>query len=168
MDAMKLHPLLPRGLGNSPTLSTTIKEATMRASFGVFRTAQRSSLPHRQGEKAMKGWKLGLIAAGLLVWTLVAIGSAQAASTWITCTPTESITGSQRIHVKCASAVGGIIFFALGVNDEAAAARALSVINTALVAGRGLTLLYDPADTNGTAIGCLASDCRMIQAIGIK
>jgi citrate lyase alpha subunit len=116
----------------------------------------------------MKGWKLGLIAAGLLVWTLGAIGSAQAASTGITCTPTESMTYSARIHVKCASAVGGIIYFALGTHDEAAAARALSVINTALVAGRSLAVLYDPADTSGTTIGCLASDCRLIQAVGIK
>jgi len=86
----------------------------------------------------------------------------------MTCTPTESMTYSARIHVKCASAVGSIIYFALGTNDEAAAARALSVINTALVAGRALTVLYDPADTGGTTIGCLASDCRLIQAVGIK
>jgi hypothetical protein len=109
-----------------------------------------------------------LIAVGLLVYTLGARGSAQAAPTWITCNPAESMTFPERIHVKCASAVGGIIFFSLGTNDEAATARALSMINTALVAGRGLGVLYDPADTSGTAFGCLASDCRRIQAIGIK
>ena len=116
----------------------------------------------------MRRWKLALIAVGLLVYTLGARGSAQAAPTWITCNPAESMTFPERIHVKCASAVGNIIFFALGTNDEAAAARALSVINTALVAGRALTVLYDPADTGGTTIGCLASDCRLIQAVGIK
>ena len=156
MYPMQLSLLLPKGLGNSPTLSTTNKETTMRTSS------------QRQGGKAMKGWKLALIAMGLLAYTLGVRGSAQAASTWVTCTPTESMTYSQRIHVRCASAVGGITFFASGTTDEASAARALSVINTALVAGRSVSVLYDPADTRGTTIGCLAADCRLIQAVGIK
>lgn len=118
----------------------------------------------------MRRWKLAVIAVGLLACTLGARGSAQAASTWITCTPTASMTYTfERIHVRCASAVGGIIFFALGTKDEAAAARALSVINTALVAGRTLSVLYDPADQNGgTSIGCQSKDCRLIQAVGIR
>jgi hypothetical protein len=116
----------------------------------------------------MKGWKLALIAVGLLVGTLGARGMVQAAPTLVTCNPIESMTFLERIHVKCSSAIGGIVYFALGTNDEAAAARALSVINTALVAGRGLAVIYDPADTSGTAFGCLASDCRRIQAIGFR
>ncbi len=116
----------------------------------------------------MKRWKLLLIAMGLLVYTLGTMDTAQATPTWVTCTPTESMMFSQRIHVKCASAVGGIIYFSLGTNNDAAAERALSMINTALVAGRSLAVLYDPDDTGGTAIGCLSFDCRLIQAIGIR
>lgn len=126
------------------------------------------SLPQRQGGKARRGWKLVLIAAGLLVCTLGMMRSAQAVPTWITCTPRESMVFPERIHVKCASAVGGIIYFALDTVDDAATARALSVINTTLVAGRALWVLYDPVDTTGTAIGCLAHDCRLIIAVGMK
>jgi hypothetical protein len=44
----------------------------------------------------------------------------------------------------------------------------LSVITTAQVAGKKLSIQYDAADaTTGPAFGCLAQDCRVIRGIGI-
>ena len=71
-----------------------------------------------------------------------------------------------RLHVRCTASVGGIRFFAVSSSDGAMAARVLSVINTALVAGRTLTIRYDPTDLSGAGIGCLNADCRLILAIG--
>jgi hypothetical protein len=68
--------------------------------------------------------------------------------------------------VRCAAPVGNIRYFAVSTSDQAQAARVLSVINTALVAGRTLVINYDPMDLNGAAIGCLTSDCRLIRAVG--
>jgi hypothetical protein len=80
--------------------------------------------------------------------------------------PTEVMTYAARIHVRCAASVGGIRYFALSTSDAANAARVLSVLTTAQVAGRTLTILYDPADISGAQIGCLVADCRLIQAAG--
>jgi hypothetical protein len=91
---------------------------------------------------------------------------APATSTWISCTPDAIVTYASRVHVHCAAAVGGISYFAASTADAANVARVLSVITAAQVAGRTLTILYDPADTSGTSIGCQAADCRLIQAVG--
>lgn len=91
---------------------------------------------------------------------------AQAADTWASCTPNQVMSFTQRIHVRCASAIGKISYFALSTQNAQLAARTLSLISTAQVAGRTLTVLYDPADLSGASIGCLTSDCRLIHAIG--
>jgi hypothetical protein len=106
------------------------------------------------------------VLATLAVSMVLAAPALQAAETWTSCTPTEIVTYQQRLHVRCAAAVGGISFFAVGTQDTAYAARVLSVITAAQVAGRTLTILFDPADQSGTAIGCLATDCRLIRAVG--
>ena len=97
---------------------------------------------------------------------LLTVGRANAAETWISCTPVEIVTYAVRVHVRCAAAVGGITFFAVATQDTAYAARVTSVITTAQVAGRTLTILHDPADLSGAAIGCQTSDCRLIRAVG--
>jgi len=94
------------------------------------------------------------------------VSRAEAAETWISCTPAEIATYQNRVHVRCAAAVGGVSFFAAAAQDTAFAARVLSVITAAQVAGRTLSILYDPADQSGTAIGCQSSDCRLIRAVG--
>jgi hypothetical protein len=91
---------------------------------------------------------------------------ANAATTWISCVPVQVMNYRSRVHVKCAAPVGGISYFAASTSDSAFAARTLSTISTAQVAGRTLTILYDPADASGTTIGCQANDCRLIQAVG--
>ncbi|MBI5030055.1 MAG: hypothetical protein HZB51_05975 [Chloroflexi bacterium] len=98
--------------------------------------------------------------------TLSNVSQAPEAATWIFCTPVQIVTYSSRVHVQCQTAVGGISYFVVSTSDASKAARFLSVISTAQVAGRTLSILYDPADTSGTSIGCQSSDCRLMQAVG--
>lgn len=90
------------------------------------------------------------------------------AAVWVTCTPLEVMpyVNAQRIHVKCAESYSGIRYFAQSTTDTASVARSLSVLTTAQVAGRTLTIRYDPDDLSGANIGCLTSDCRLIIAVG--
>lgn len=88
------------------------------------------------------------------------------ASVWVSCTPANVVTYSTRVHVKCTAAISGISYFAVSTADASKAARVLSILSTANVAGRTLSILYDPADTSGTSIGCQAADCRLLQAVG--
>jgi hypothetical protein len=95
---------------------------------------------------------------------LLGSGVAAAAVTDISCIPVQVavFTTAPRLHVRCAASVGGITFFALSTADGPLAARVLSILSTAQVAGRTLGIRYDPADTSGTSIGCQANDCRLI------
>jgi hypothetical protein len=104
--------------------------------------------------------------AALLIASGTFAGTANAAETWISCTPVEVVTYPARLHVRCAAAVGGISFFAVATQDTAYAARVLSVLTAAQVAGRTLRILYEPADQSGAAVGCLATDCRLIRGVG--
>ncbi len=87
------------------------------------------------------------------------------ASTWVTCTPNNVAAFSNRIHVRCNESYSNIRYFAYPTTNAAAAARYLSLLTSAQVAGHTLSILYDPADTSGTSYGCLATDCRPIQAV---
>jgi hypothetical protein len=86
---------------------------------------------------------------------------------WSKCTPLNVAVFSSRVHVKCVEIVGGIQYFAASTANAANAARLLSLLNTAHVSGRQLDILYEPSDTSGAAIGCAASDCRLILGAGI-
>lgn len=116
-------------------------------------------------------WLLvGAIIAALLLLSLSAQRPASAAPaaapTWSSCTPIEVMTFPNRIHIRCATAVSGIIFFAVGTSDAPNAARVLSILTTAQVAGRTLTILYEPNDLSGASIGCQNNNCRLIRAVG--
>ncbi len=93
--------------------------------------------------------------------------SAPNSESWTSCTPINVTAFNIRIHVECAAAVGGIRFFAASTDNPAHAARILSALSTAHVAGRTLDILYDPDDTSGTEFGCAEADCRTIIAVGI-
>ncbi|GAB4263152.1 MAG: hypothetical protein Kow0080_01200 [Candidatus Promineifilaceae bacterium] len=89
-----------------------------------------------------------------------------AAAVWGNCTPYHVAVFSSRIHVRCQTAVNGILYFAFPTTNDAEAARILSLFTSAQVTGRLLQVLYDPADTTtGPAIGCGANDCRVITAV---
>jgi hypothetical protein len=96
-----------------------------------------------------------------------AAGPASPDAEWTTCTPADVTVYAGRIHVRCVESVGGIQYFALSTANAAHVARVLSVLSTAHVAGRQLSILYEPSDTSGDAIGCLISDCRLILAAAI-
>ncbi|MGC8779839.1 MAG: hypothetical protein ACP5UQ_03150 [Anaerolineae bacterium] len=93
--------------------------------------------------------------------------AAPEASTWVSCTPNSVAAYSNRIHVRCNESYSGIRYFAYPTTNAAAAARYLSLLTSARVAGHTLQILYDPADTGGTAYGCAAGDCRPIQAVAL-
>lgn len=82
------------------------------------------------------------------------------------CTPNQVGVFTNRIHVRCAASVaGGIWFFALPTTDAAHTNRMLSLLNSALVGGRSLTIDYNPSSTAGTSIGCQSGDCRLINYV---
>jgi len=86
---------------------------------------------------------------------------------WSSCTPALVGVFSNRVHVRCTVANDGILYYAFPTQDQAAAARFLAILNSALLTGRTLTILNDPADTtSGPPIGCQANDCRLIIAVG--
>ena len=101
------------------------------------------------------------------VTVLATPAGAQAATVWSDCVPVLTGTFANRTHVKCASAVsGGIEWFAVDSTKVDYANRFMSMVNTALVSGKTLTINYDPADKSGAAFGCGANDCR--KALGIN
>lgn len=89
-----------------------------------------------------------------------------AGESWTSCVPVAVANFHNRVHVRCTAPVGNILYFAAPTNNAAHAARVLSTLSAAQIAGRTLDIIYDPDDTSGTDIGCLAADCRMIVAVG--
>jgi hypothetical protein len=109
-----------------------------------------------------------------LVWlTIMACGllmsdpaEANAAQTWVACTPSSVATYSERIHVRCSESFSEISFFAYGTKkDPAGAARYMSMATSALISGRNVKILYDPEDQSGASIGCQTGDCRLLLAL---
>lgn len=89
------------------------------------------------------------------------------ADDWVSCNPVGIQAYDDRVHVRCAASIGGIEFFAASTSDPARAARILSVISTAQVAGRTLNILTDLADDPVDELpGCLSHDCRIIRSVG--
>jgi hypothetical protein len=119
--------------------------------------------------KASLAKALGILGSFM---TLCVLGSgvATAEPTDTFCVPVQVVVfaDAPRQHVRCAAAVGSIIYFAISTVETALAARVLSILTTAQVAGRTLIIRYDPADTSGTSIGCQANDCRLILAVGFS
>ena len=109
-----------------------------------------------------------LLSAGFAIISggLLGTGTSVAFAADPNCTPNSVVVFSNRVHIRCEEIVGGIQYFAASTADAAHIARVLSIISTATVAGRVVSVRYDPADTSGTAIGCQANDCRLIQAVG--
>lgn len=96
-----------------------------------------------------------LVALSLLATPALADGA--------NCTPNQVGVFANRIHVRCAaSTAGGIYFFALPTSDSAYSSRMLSLFTTALAGGRPLYIDYNPSTTAGSSLGCLSSDCRLI------
>lgn len=97
----------------------------------------------------------------------VAAAAEPDAAIWYRCTPANTTAYTNRIHVRCTVANAGILYFAYPTRETANASRFLSILSTATVAGKQVDVLYDPADTSGSAFGCAVSDCRIIMAVGL-
>jgi len=111
--------------------------------------------------------------ASRFAWVALIIAGLTGSPAWAAptdtyCTPNQVVvfTEAPRLHVRCDESLGGIVYFAASTTDAAQAGRVLSVIQTALVAGRTLIVNYDPSDLSGAAIGCQTNDCRLIRRIG--
>lgn len=85
--------------------------------------------------------------------------------TWVICTPIVIGTFNNRVHVRCAQSYGGVDFFAAPTSNPANAARVLSTISTAQIAGRTLNILYDPDDLSGSDYNCDVGNCRALHAV---
>lgn len=108
----------------------------------------------------------GIFAAALIVGVT---GPALAAPVFYTCKSIGVAVYAERIHVQCDKpASGGYSYFALSTTNSAHAARILSVLTAAHLAGRSIVVEYDPSDTSGTAFGCLAHDCRRLMSVGLQ
>jgi hypothetical protein len=94
----------------------------------------------------------------------VAVAIVAPRTAWADCTPHQVAVHPNRIHVRCTASIAGIEYFALPTSDPAHSARTLGLLTAAQVSGRTLHLLYAPRDTSGAAMGCVASDCRLILA----
>lgn len=110
-----------------------------------------------------------LVLGFAVIAALVIAEGASAAETWSDCVPVGVATYANRVHVRCAASVsGGIFYFALSTADSAQAARFVSVASSALIAGRTLKVLYDPADLTGASFGCATNDCRRARALELR
>ena len=103
-----------------------------------------------------------LLAATVGVLSIALTDVAFAAEKALTCNQVDVNLFPRHIYVTCSPGDGAIQRFALGVDDAGEANRMLSILSTALVTKRRLTVWYDPNDVTGPSIGCMANNCRLI------
>ena len=128
---------------------------------------QRSQWVSRGFVGIITGLVFTLVVGAGPIWQRggVSLFAAAAEAAEVSCTPENVAVFPTRVHVKCTTAFSGIRYFAASTADAAHAARVLSLLSTALAAGRTVNVFYDPADTSGAGIGCQANDCRLIQGV---
>ena len=115
-----------------------------------------------------RGARLALHGAVAGVCALIASSGPVLASNFFSCTAQEAaVFPGSRIHVLCNPADGQIAYFALSVGNPDAS-RVLSLAETAVAARLPLQIMYDPNDLSGAAIGCLTTNCRLIQGIFLE
>jgi hypothetical protein len=112
---------------------------------------------------------LSPLALALAAFFMIPPQQAAADLTLYTCKSVDVSTYEERIHVRCSKAAsGGIWFFAVPTANSAYAARILSILTAAHIAGKNIEIQYDPNDKSGDQFGCGATDCRRIVSVGIK
>jgi hypothetical protein len=121
-------------------------------------------LYHKYG--CRRGARLTLRGAVAGVCALIASSGPVLASFLCTAQEAAVFPGS-RIHVLCNPGDGQITYFALSVGNPDAS-RVLSLAETAVAARLPLYINYDPNDLSGAAIGCLTTNCRLIQGIFLE
>jgi hypothetical protein len=111
--------------------------------------------------------RLALVGAVFGACALIAFPAPILAAFFVCTAQEAAVFPGSRIHVLCNPGDGAIAFFALSVANPDTS-RVLSLAATAVAARRPLGITYDPSDLSGAAIGCLNSNCRLIQAIGLE
>jgi hypothetical protein len=84
------------------------------------------------------------------------------------CNPAEVTVFKNRFHIRCAADSKGIAFFAVSSTDAPFSDHVLRLALEALGSKRSLAIAYESDDFSGVKFGCLAKDCRAIQAITIR
>jgi hypothetical protein len=88
--------------------------------------------------------------------------------TTASCNPVEVTVFKNRLHIRCAADSKGIAFFAVSVADAPFSDHVLRLALEAQGSKRSLVIAYESDDFSGVKFGCLAKDCRAIQAITIR
>jgi hypothetical protein len=84
------------------------------------------------------------------------------------CSPLEVTIFKNRLHIRCAADSKGIAFFAVSSTDASFSEHVLKLALEAQGSKRSLVIAYESDDFSGVKFGCLAKDCRAIQAITIR
>jgi hypothetical protein len=166
-------------LGQATATEGATVGATIDATVGATMEATVTLSATLGGTEAATGTGGGADTGGAAATETVAVtattrpaGTATTAaeqSATAKCVPVEVtvFTKSPRLHVKCEAPTDGILYFATGTEKADNAQRILTVLITALTNGKALSIVYDPVDTSGQAIGCLSQDCRLIISASI-
>jgi hypothetical protein len=131
----------------------------------TYSVSKREQMKMHTPRHLMRGFTFAVSAMAVAsVLSVASVKSADAKS--FSCNPVDVAEfPNSRVHVRCSPADGAIAFFALGVSRSGDADRTLNLATDALINNKRLTIFYDPADTSGAGIGCLTSNCRLIQGI---
>ena len=117
------------------------------------------------------GVPTGTFAANPAQATMAATMAGTAAANQVTtvrCQPTQVAVSSQRVHVKCATGVGKVVYFATPTQDQQTAMLYLSLLETAVTTRKQLVIDVVMSDTSGESFGCAAADCRTIGGMDIE
>src|SRR4051794_27371874 len=92
--------------------------------------------------------------SGVVAVAALAITSNAFATDYL-CTPTEVGVYTSRLHIQCSQpatdGTSSIRFFAVPTSDAVWANRFLTVMSSAVVAGRQVTVTFTPGDTSGAS-----------------
>ncbi len=88
--------------------------------------------------------------------------------TTVRCRPAQVSISDKRVHVKCQTGVGGIVYFAAPTDDKGTATNYLAVMLNALSGKKILLVDVVMDDLSGEAYGCKNADCRPISAVAIE
>src|SRR5262249_45299357 len=88
--------------------------------------------------------------------------------TTVKCRSVQVSVSVKRVHVKCQSGVGAIIYFAAPTDDKGTANNYLTMMLDALSGRKQLLVDVLMDDLSGEPFGCKNADCRLIQALVIE
>ena len=88
--------------------------------------------------------------------------------TTVKCRPVQVSISDKRVHVKCQTGVGPIVYFAAATDDKGTAGNYLMIMLDAISGKKQLLVDVLMDDLTGEPYGCKNADCRPIQAVSIE